>query len=41
MKQENRLINGFVDLFFLACSFGMFLAVVYVVGAIHEYYYHY
>lgn len=34
--KENRLINGFVDLFFLACSFGLFILVVWLVGLLHE-----
>ena len=35
MKQEeNRLVNGFVDLFFLACSFGMFFFAVYLTGVL-------
>lgn len=32
MKQENKLINGFVDLFFLAVSFSMFLGLVWLVS---------
>lgn len=34
--KENKLINGFVDLFFLALSFSMFVGFVLLVGALEN-----
>lgn len=36
MSKENRLINGFIDLFFLALSFSMFIGFVLIVGALEH-----